>query len=153
MRDEFVGILVVSGIFLITYKIFKIKAGLENALSTLAGIAAIVVAIFPTGDSTVPLTPLQDKLGEDAVEVIHFTSAATFILMLAGISVCFGKREGRRPPRQGQRYTPRQWERFHYACASLIVAAMTFIAVTKVFDVFDRYRILIGETAALLAFG
>jgi hypothetical protein len=155
MRDEFVGILVVSGVFLITYKIFKINAGLENTLSTLAGVAAILVAIFPTGrpDSSVPLTPLQDTVHENRVEVIHFLSALAFIVLLAGISMCFGFREGRRKPKPDQRYTPEQWRLFHFACAGLIFAALIFIGVTKALGVFDHYRLLVGETVAVVAFG
>ena len=51
----FVGILVAMGLFLLTYKGYEDKAGpLDFWLSTLSGVAAIGVAVFPTW----PLDPL-----------------------------------------------------------------------------------------------
>lgn len=157
MRDVFVGVLVVAGLFLITYKIFR--RSLDNTLSMVAGIAAIVVAWFPTGipsDVTAMLTPLQDRLGEEVVETIHFVAAAVFIALLAVISYFFAVREGRRSQHRAgadARRSPAFWRRFHLTAAALIVLAILFIGVTKLFGVFDKHSLLIGETAAVWAFG
>ncbi|MDB5524406.1 MAG: hypothetical protein JWM58_2169, partial [Rhizobium sp.] len=70
MRDVFVSCLCVTAFFLIFYKFFE--RNLENSLSAVAGVAAVGVALFATGrpggrGSTIPTSPLQDKLGEGAV--------------------------------------------------------------------------------------
>ena len=64
-RDLFVGGLLATAIFLITYKISE--RGLDNTLSTVAGLATIVIALCPTKPPThdVALTPLQAKFGEN----------------------------------------------------------------------------------------
>ena len=94
VRELFVGALSAIGIFLITYKVAE--SSLDNTLSLLAGAAVIVVALLPTGrpDDVLELTPLQDRLGESAVETTHFVAAAVFIGSLAVNSYFFGKREG-----------------------------------------------------------
>jgi hypothetical protein len=84
MRDLFVGSLCATALFLITYRVFERIS--DNVLSTVAGVAALGVALFPTGrppNSESPLTPLQSKLGESTVTAIHFTCAAIFIVALA----------------------------------------------------------------------
>ena len=85
--------------FLITYKVAEIN--LDNTLSILAGLAALLVALCPTArpGPAVGQTPLQQRLGETFVSTIHFTAAATFISALALLSFYFGKREGARPRR------------------------------------------------------
>jgi hypothetical protein len=57
MRDEFVVIIGATGIFLVAYKIAE--RNLHNLASIVAGVAAVLVAIFPTGVSSalVALTP------------------------------------------------------------------------------------------------
>ncbi len=65
VRDIFVGSLFAVGVFLITYKV--VEQNLDNTLSSLAGVAAIVVALFPTGrlpGSGFALTPLQRLISE-----------------------------------------------------------------------------------------
>lgn len=162
VRDVFVGVLVVVGVFLITYKV--LERNLDNTLSTVAGVAAVLVAIFPTGrpsSSTSPPTPFQEFLGEPTVEGVHYVSAFVFIASLAVISYYFGVREGDRPARPGRR-SPRFWRSFHHACAGAIVAAIAYIGLTKLgvlLDLVDedgradRYSLLIGEFVAVLAFG
>lgn len=155
MRDVFVGTLVAIGVFLITYKVFE--RGLDNTLSIVAGLAAIVVAGFPTylpGDADGGLTPLQDSLGEDAVAGIHFGGAFVFIVSLAVISLLYGVREGRRTPGPGQRRTPAFWRAFHYGCAGAIAVALVYIGVSNLLGWLpDDNSLLIGESLAVLAFG
>lgn len=141
MRDVFVGILCVVGIFLITYRVEDYKW--DNRLSTFAGVLALGVAIFPTGAPPGRQTELQKALGETVVAWIHFSSAALFILLLAAIGFNFGWREKQKP----------SLRLFHWACAGTIIFALLFIAVTKVFGFVDDYSLLIGETVAVVAFG
>lgn len=152
MRDVFVGALSALGIFLVTYKVAEIN--LDNTLSITAGIAVLIVALFPTGrpgDST-SLTSLQDRLGESVVQCIHFTAAALFIASLAVLSYYFGEREGGRPPRPGRR-SPKFWQTYHWICTGAIAAALAWCAVAVIFDSGPRESLLIGETVAVVAFG
>ena len=65
VRELFVGTLCATGVFLMAYK--AAEKSLDNTLSVIAGFAAIVVALFPTGmpeHVKVPM-PLQDLLSEE----------------------------------------------------------------------------------------
>lgn len=157
MRDVFVGILALVGLLLVTYKVTERNR--DNALSFVAGLAAWGVALFPTGipdEVAVPLTALQDRLGEGFVEAIHFGSAAVFIVCLGFLSYDFARRErARGQARVGHdaRRSPEFWYRFHTSMAGLIALAAAFIALTQWLGVFDTHSILIGEIAVTLAFG
>ena len=69
MRELFVGVLWAIGVFLILYKL--VEFSWESRLSTLAGTAAVVVALFPTGrpGDGVSETPLQLRFGEGVVMI------------------------------------------------------------------------------------
>lgn len=152
MRDVFVGTLCATGVFLITYRV--VEPGRENALSTVAGFAALGVALFPTrrpADMALALTPLQQEWGETTVATIHFASAVVFIGCLAIISYDFGTREERNPHRE--RTSRLRWRTFHRACAAVIVATVLGVGLTQLTGVLDRYSLLVGETVAVLAFG
>lgn len=142
MRDLFVGALSSIGIFLITYRVAKYK--LDNRLTTVAGLAALVVALFPTArpDDDVPQTALQEMLTEDSVHAIHLSAAAIFIGLLAAIGYYFGRREYRKV-----------WQRFHWGCAAVIVLAVVFIVFSKSTGWLSAHSLLIGETVAVFAFG
>lgn len=150
MRELFVGALWAIGVFLLVYKLPDFTW--ESLLSTLAGAAAVLVALFPTarpGDG-VDLTPLQLRLGESVVEGIHFGAAAAFIALLAPITYLFGREEGRtdrpgRPPRPF-------WRAFHWTCAGFILAAAGLAAFAGITGGPDK-GLLIAEWAAVWAFG
>jgi hypothetical protein len=153
LRDVFVGALCVTGLFLVTYKVFE--HNLENVLSLVAGLGALGVAMFCTDrpeGATMPLTPLQEHLGEGPMAVVHYTSAAVFIVCLGTISLYFGIREGKRTELVG-RLSPAFWRRFHFACAAGIGVAVLFIAIAETTGWLDTYALLIGETLATLSFG
>ena len=152
VRELFVGALCAVGVFLVAYKVAEVN--LDNTLSLLAGIAALGVALFPTDRprGAVPLTPLQDALGETFVATVHYGSAVVFIVALGVISFFFGLREGARPAGPGKR-SPGFWRTFHWICAGVIAAALLFVLVTEVFDVGPRESLLIGEAVSVWAFG
>jgi hypothetical protein len=151
VREVFVGALSATAIFLITYKVAD--RTLDNTLSTLAGLAVLVVALFPTGRPTrwLPLTPLQELLGERSVQSIHFGAATVFISSLGVISFFFGVREGARPTRQGAR-TPRFWRNYHWICAGTIALALVWVVATKIAG-WPHTSLLIGEGVSAWAFG
>jgi hypothetical protein len=112
MREEFVGILSATGIFLITYKVAELN--LDNSASLLAGVSAILIPLFPAGRppyAHVPLTPLQQLIGETATKWVHFAASGVFLVSLALITFFFGVREGKRRPRAGTR-SPAFWRWF-----------------------------------------
>jgi hypothetical protein len=151
VRELFVGTLSATAVFLITYKVAE--RTLDNTLSVVAGVAALFVALFPTGrpSDASGLTPLQDRLGEGVVEAIHFGAAGIFIVSLAVICFYFGVREGTRPPREGTR-SPAFWRGYHWTCAGAIGAALVWIGVTEIADA-PSESLLIGETVSVCAFG
>lgn len=151
VRELFVGTLSATAVFLITYKVAD--RTLDNTLSIVAGIAALAVAVFPTGSAAevTRLTPLQELLGEGVVEAIHFIAAGIFIVALGVICYFFGVREGARPPRPGKR-SPGFWRRYHWACAGAIAAALVWIGVTELAGG-PSTSLLIGEAVSVWAFG
>jgi hypothetical protein len=159
MREGFVGFLIAIGVFLIAYKV--VEHDLDNYLSILAGVTVVLVAVFPTqrpggGLSGLPLTPLQDSLGEDAVGTVHTWSALVFFAALAVMSWLFGVREGKRTQQRAcgtAKMTAKFWRRMHKICAALIVLAIAFIVSSKLFGWFEDYSFLVGEITAVLAFG
>lgn len=157
MRDIFVGILAVVGILLVTYKITERNR--DNLLSLIAGIAAIVTAIFPTGIPSgikASLTPLQERLGEANTERIHYSAAGIFIVSVGFLCYDFARRERERPQKRDGHdaiFPPTFWYTFHLTMAILIFLAIAFIVVTHVFGVFDKHSLLIGETVVTIAFG
>jgi hypothetical protein len=138
VRELFVGLLCAIGVFLVIYKV--VDRTREARVSTYAGIAAIVVALFPTGKpgAGVPSTPLQVLLGERTVESIHFAAATVFILLLALMSYYFGKH---RPAERT----------LHYTCAAAILLALALAGLTGLTGEPGR-GILVAEWAAVWAF-
>ena len=137
-RELFVGLLWAIGVFLILYK--WSEGTRESWVSSAAGFAVIVVAIFPTGKpgAKVATTPLQDLLGEEWVERIHFGAAGVFIFLLSRIS------------RYWVRHRPER-KRLHRLCEAVILASLALAIFTGGFDRPD-YGILVAEFAAVWAF-
>ena len=153
MRDEFVAILAATAIFLLTYKVAE--RNLDNAASLLAGVCAVLIALFPTGRpsySATGLTRLQEWLGETSVKVVHIGASAGFLVALAAVSFFFGLREGQRTPREGTHFSPKFWRWFHWSCTFAMVLALVWIVATMAAG--GPYRsLLIGEWVSAWAFG
>ena len=150
-RELFVGTLSAIGIFLITYKVAEIN--LDNTLSTVAGVTVVLVAVLPTKrpDEGIGLTPWQESWSETTLWIGHLVAAATFIASLAAISFFFGEREDKRD-KTGM-LSPRFWRNYHRTCAGIIGAALLWCAATLLPNWEPSRGLLIGETAAVLAFG
>ncbi len=109
-RDVFVGGLFVTGAFLVSYLRAKRKT-YDYWLSTIAGLALIVVALVPTGralsapgftvngDSCVefPGPPdcngFQKAFDESNARLVHGIAASVFVLLLAALCFVFALRE------------------------------------------------------------
>jgi hypothetical protein len=144
LREFFVGGLWAIGVFLIVYKFLDFSW--EGLLSSLAGAAAVLVAVFPTErpGNGVTLTPFQVKLGEDVVTAIHYGSAIAFIALLLPIVLFFARDEGRRKHRN--------WQGFHTVTAVLILAGAGLAAFAGITGGPDK-GVLFGEWIAIWAFG
>jgi MFS family permease len=147
MRDAFVAVLCVVGVFLVTY--MALHWNWDNAITILAGLAAIAVALLPTSvDRGATQTPLQLKFGQDAVAHVHFGAAVLFVVLLAVMSYRFGLREGRRG-------NPRH-RRWHVTLAGAMAAALLLqlaAEVSGVRTVLGVSVLLLVEVACTLAFG
>jgi hypothetical protein len=139
VRELFVGMLCAIGVFLIIYKLGEPTR--EGRLSTFAGIAVILVAFFPTGlpGARVRATPLQDLLGEEWVERIHFSAAGLFIFLLWRITRDYAQNDIR-------------WRRFHATCAWVILGALVLAAFSGITGEPDK-ALLLAECVAVMAFG
>jgi hypothetical protein len=144
LREIFVGGLWAIGVFLVVYKFLDFSW--ESLLSSLAGLAAVLVALFPTerpGDG-VTLTPFQVKFGEGTVTAIHYGAAIAFIGLLVPIVLFFARDEGSREHRN--------WQSFHTVSAALILFGAALAAFAGITHGPDK-GVLIGEWIAIWAFG
>jgi hypothetical protein len=150
MRDVFVGTLCIVGLFLITYMIFHYSW--DNVLTIGAGVAAIVVALFPTfrDQPDQALTPLQQRVGEATVAHIHAGAALAYIGLLALVSLtCFGPREWKKHHRQGRAL-------LHFTCGGLMILTLILLAAARAADLESIHGLtplLLGELACTLLFG
>lgn len=92
MGEAFTGILIAVGLFLICYKGHKKRAGdkglSDDLTSTLAGIFAFLVVIFPTGNEEVCIEDnFRVFLSSDFTGKIHLVFACLFFAML--IHMCW----------------------------------------------------------------
>jgi hypothetical protein len=151
VRELFVGGLWAIGVFLVVYKFLDFSW--EGLLSSLAGVAAVLVAVFPTerpGDG-VALTPFQVKLGEGVVSGIHYGAAAAFIGLLVPITLFFARDEGRRES-NGSRLSGGFWRSFHSVAAAFILFGASLAAIAGITGGPDK-GVLYGEWIAVWAFG
>jgi hypothetical protein len=152
VRDLFVAIMASTGVFFIAYKITE--KSLENTLSIVAGVSAILIPLFPTKppSADIPPTQLQKLLSVNEVFGVHFVVSLAFLLSLTGISFMFGWRERDRIRRAGQKVSPKAWGIYHFACAGIMVLALVWIAVTLSVGLPPK-ALLAGEWTTAWAFG
>jgi len=161
-RDLFVGVLCTAGVLLVTYLAGQVRTW-DFWLSSVAGVAALGVAFFPTerpglpggaplcGPDSSPRPPrctaLQQAWGETTVAAVHYASAAVFILTLAALCFVFAHRDARHGVRRSR-------VRFHRACGIAILAAVGWILLGLVVpvDVAGLAPLYLGEVVSLYAF-
>jgi hypothetical protein len=149
MREWFTVCVGTCGFFFIAYRITERM--LENTLSIFGGIAALLIAMFPTARTHyekhhgVKRTPLQKLFGEQNVSHVHLVSAIVFIIAIGGICVLFGLAVKRGSPHWIF------WRYFHFACAGVIGLALVWALAT--FHSGPRWSTLVAEAACALAFG
>lgn len=144
MRDVFVGSLCAIGVFLISYR----YRWPEDLLSTLAGVLAIAVALFPTATEA----PVRAASATHRwIAVVHQISAAALFALLAVFCLFLFTRPDRAgvPPRASA-------TRFYRTCGGLILLAITLGLASNALphDVRDTLKPLLWcEAVAVFAFG
>lgn len=140
MRDVYVGGMCAVGVFLLSYRGYD---RLDDVTSTLAGVAAVGVALFPTTPKDTH-TPVQGVVG-----VVHLVFAAAFFLTLAYFClVLFTKSDKARPTtRKLQR------NRVYVTSGVVILGCLVLIVVVNLLPHTDLHLALWLESAAILAFG
>lgn len=84
--DVFVALLSCTGIFLITY---PGKGRIEDYLTNIAGVCAVIVAILPTGYEQFNLTCTYPNCFNNYpfISILHLTSAGSFFLILGYVAI------------------------------------------------------------------
>lgn len=147
MRDVFVGSLCAVGVFLIFYRYTRV----ENILGTLAGLAAITVAFFPStpGADSLIVTAAQSPTGR-----VHGIAALVLLSILA-IFCFFLFPRSLHPSAMTVRKKARNVT--YYLCGTAIVLGMASAALGSNIlpdSVEATVRPMFwGETVAVLAFG
>jgi NADH:ubiquinone oxidoreductase subunit 6 (subunit J) len=138
----FVGLLVALGLFLLTYRGYaNDHRWADRAAAVTAGIAALGVALFPTG---APAPGLELAWWSTATGVIHYASAVVLFAMFAVFSLwLFRLTDGSRPSRGKLRRN-----RVYLACGLLIVGGMIWAGVAGL----RGGSIFVPEAIALVAF-
>lgn len=160
VQDIFVGSLCVIGFLLITY-----MAGMPKTwdfwLSSLAGVAVLVVVFFPTwrpdvpqgaplcGSNPVPsgCSGIEQALGEAPTARIHSIAAAVFILSLAVISFLFAHRE-----KKYRDSSLRQRVHIFSGVAILVAVAWVIIGGALKIDIWTLTPLYVGEIISVWAF-
>lgn len=140
LRDVFVGSMCAVGVFLISYR----HRWPDDLLSTLAGVLAIGVALFPTA-------PGDPTRAERIVGVAHQVCAAALFLLLAVFCLVLFTRAD-----PTVRPDPVPGNRFYRTCGYLIVAAIVLAVASTALpdDLRDTLRpVLWCEAVAVFAFG
>jgi heme A synthase len=138
----FVGLLVALGLFLLTYRGYANEHHwADRAAAVTAGIAALGVALFPTG---APASELELAWWSRATGVIHYGSAVVLFAMFAVFSLWLFRLTGGKEPSQGKR----RRNLIHLVCGIFILVGMIWAGIQGL----RQGPIFIPETIALVAF-
>lgn len=164
-RDVFVGGLCIIGFLMLTYTTGSTSRA-DFIFSTLAGIAVLGVALFPTDrpaevagehvcgtvadQLAAGCTVLHQNLGEGVVGGIHKGSAFLFIAFLACLCWAFAASEKDHHTDPGNPHGPFH-VRFHRRCAGAIVIAGLWALLGP--DMGNLTNLYAGEVAAVWVFG
>ncbi|MGW5671735.1 hypothetical protein [Micromonospora sp. NPDC003776] len=144
MRDVFVGALCAIGVFLISYR----YRWPDDALGTVAGLLAVMVALFPT---TMGAPAGTISRSDRLVGVVHQVAAAGLFVLLAVFCLFLFTRPDRAgvPPRPAA-------VRFYRICGGLILLAILLALASTQLPADVRHAVkpvLWCETLAVFAFG
>jgi len=143
MGDVFVGVLWALGVFFLSYN-YKPLDGykLDNRLSTLASVAAVCVAVFPTTSDASVVSRSEQNIG-----MVHMVSAAVLFILLAVFALKLF-------PRNAGDMTP--WKRLRnvvYRTCGVVMAAAIVLMFPSQHAPEAWHAFLWLETIAVFAFG
>jgi hypothetical protein len=156
-RDAFEGTLCVTGFFLVTYKGPYLR---EAVLTTLCGIAGLLVALFPCFTAVAITPPLPARVGLLNLPVMmsntgHVTSAACFFILLGVncIAFCFDDPVGTNVPSGRMSGETTAARVVYLVCAALIFGSVIALAILSKWPASEEgiWR-WFCETVALVAF-
>lgn len=146
MRDVLVGSLWAIGIFLICYRYDR----LDDIASTLAGVCAIGVALFPTYPD-IDATQQQLNIG-----IVHALFAASFFTILALMTIFLFRRTDQQE--RGKR--KRQRDTVYLICGIVILVCVVLSIIVlfapflqSAFWLWSMHPIFFLEASAIFAFG
>ena len=143
MGSVFVGVLWALGVFFLSYN-YKPLPGfnLDNNLSTLASVAAVCVAVFPTtSDASV------STRSEQNIAIVHMVSAGVLFTLLAVFALFLF-------PRSSGEMTPQKRHRnlVYRVCGVVMAAAIVSMFPSQLAP--DSWHLFLWlETVSVLAFG
>lgn len=142
MRDVFVGMLSAIGAFLFFYRGHSLQ---EDVALNLAGIAAVLVALFPMD------WPADTAIASSTAAMLHFACATAFFVMIAYVCV-FRARDTLCLLRDCNRR--RAFERIYLMFGILMLATPATVALIKVTATTTEpnYMTLIVEAAGVFVF-
>lgn len=160
MHFAFVGVLFILGAILISYREKEYR--LANRVSTLAGIFAFCVAIFPTkfeGFQKPEYIHIEDVYWKSWFKIIHFGSALLlFVCFAVFCFVIFQKSDKDLIPSHFDKKKLLR-NRIYKFCGWGIVGSILMIAACTLYEkyfaitTFTKYSTFIFETTALICFG
>jgi hypothetical protein len=141
MRNIFVGTLCAQGVFLWAY---RGHSDADNRITNVAGVASILVALFPTKPAVPHLSTSQEVVG-----TLHLIFAAVTFIALAWMAWRFAGADGE----------PRHYRRENRVYRASSIMILTCIALVPVSDQLPASVkaqvpfVLILESIAVFAFG
>lgn len=139
LGDWFVGSLWAIGVGLMVYMGTR-RSSRANLVSWAAGVAALVVSLFPTNDDGTPSSWTSH---------LHFAAAAVVVIGLGLLCVGFGIYDNERDDKDPGK-ARRRW--IHYVAAGAIFSAVAFVIANTLWDIWPSHGVLAAEVVAVYAF-
>jgi hypothetical protein len=147
MGDYFVGSLFALAVFFLSYNYRPLpKFRVDNILSTLATVAAVGVAFFPTASNVGTASA-----GEKLVSTVHLVFAGILFGLLAVFSLFLFTLTD-----DGETMTPEKKHRnvVYRVCGGVIVVSMALVLISNIVQPPSSWHTLFWlETVAVVAFG
>lgn len=147
MGDYFVGSLFALAVFFLSYNYRPLpKFQIDNILSTLASVAAVCVAFFPTASDATAASG-----GEKFVSTVHLVWAGVLFALLAVFSLFLFTKTG-----SAETMTAEKKRRnvVYRTCGGIIVGSMLLVVVSNLVKPSSSWHSLFWlETIAVVAFG
>ncbi len=153
MHDVLVGTLCALGVFLMGYRGY---ARLDHAISSLAGLCAIGMALFPTAPAELaePNGGIHASAAQVHIGWLHWSLAIAFFLLLSWYCLALFRKTAAQP-RMALR--KRQRNRIYTVCGYGMLLCMALVLVVKLLPVSPRLAALEPvfwlETVAIELFG